>query len=101
MRVAVHDSQGIEVPRDVTPGNTPGYIANAAALEGADGSLRLLLFGNVDPAGNATQSGNFLYSADGGLTWGVVAALAGLQGTLHRVRRRGPSPGLKVSCLAF
>jgi hypothetical protein len=79
MRVAVHDSQGIEASRDVTPGNTPGYIANAAALEGADGSLRLLLFGNVDPAGNATQSGNFLYSADGGLTWGVVAALAGLQ----------------------
>jgi hypothetical protein len=78
-RVAVHDSQGIEAPRDITPGNKPGYIASAAALEGADGPLRLLLFGDVDPAGNVTQSGNFLYSADGGITWGVVAALSGLQ----------------------
>ena len=33
----------------------------------------------MDPAGNATQGGNYLYSADGGLTWGVVASLAGLQ----------------------
>jgi hypothetical protein len=79
MRVAVHDSQGIEAPRDITPGNKPGYIASAAALEGADGSLRLLIYGGVDAAGNVTQSGNFLYSADGGLTWSVVAALAGLQ----------------------
>jgi hypothetical protein len=79
MRVAVHDSLGIEAPRDITPGNKPGYIASAAALEGADGSLRLLLYGGLDAVGNVTQSGNFLYSADGGLTWSVVAGLAGLQ----------------------
>ena len=79
MRVAIHDSQGIEGPRDVTPGGTPGYIARAAALESADGTLRLLLYGNVDAAGHASSNPNVLYSPDGGSTWAAVAVPVGSQ----------------------
>ncbi len=79
MRVSIHDSKGVEAPRYVTPGGTPAPISRAAALEGPDGSLRILVYGSVDAAGHPAPDGNFLYSPDGGVTWVVVAALAGLQ----------------------
>ncbi len=79
MRVAIHDSQGIEAPRDVTPGGTPAVFTKAAAFEGPDKSLRILIYGFADAAGRAAPDGNFLYSPDSGVTWVAVAALAGLQ----------------------
>jgi hypothetical protein len=78
-RVAVHDSQGIETPRDATPGGSPGDLKAVAAWEGTDGILRLLLYGSVDPTGHASPSANVLYSADGGSIWSVVALPAGSQ----------------------
>jgi hypothetical protein len=78
-RVVVHDSLGMEAPWDVTPGKTPGNLRVVAALEGTDGTLRLLLYGFVDATGRASPSGNILYSADGGTTWTVVALPAGSQ----------------------
>lgn len=79
MRVVIHDSHGIEVPRDVTPGGTPGNIMAAAAWEGIDGTIRLLLYGNVDAGGHASPNANVLYSPDGGSTWAAVAVPAGSQ----------------------
>jgi hypothetical protein len=79
MRVVIHDSQGIEGPRDVTPGGTPGNIMAAAAWEGTDGTIRLLLYGNVDAGGHASPNANVLFSPDGGSTWAVVAVPAGSQ----------------------
>ncbi len=79
MRVAIHDSQGIEAPRYVTPGGTSALITRAAALEGPDKTLRILIYGFVDAAGHAAPGGNFLYSPDSGVTWVAVTALAGLQ----------------------
>lgn len=79
MRVAIHDSQGIEAPRYVTPGGTPAVFTKAAAFEGPDKILRILVYGYVDAAGHAAPDGNFLYSPDSGVTWVAVAALAGLQ----------------------
>jgi hypothetical protein len=79
MRVAIHDSQGIEAPRYVTPGGTPALFTKAAALEGPDRTLRILVYGFVDSAGHAAPDGNYLYSPDSGATWVAVAALAGLQ----------------------
>jgi hypothetical protein len=76
MRVVIHDSQGIEGPRDVTPGGTPGNITTAAAWEGTDGTMRLLLYGNVDAAGHASPNPNVLYSPNGGSTWTAVAVPA-------------------------
>ena len=79
MRVVIHDSQGIEGPRDVTPGGTPGNIMAAAAWEGTDGTIRLLLYGNVDAGGHTSPNANVLYSPDGGSTWAAVAVPAGSQ----------------------
>jgi hypothetical protein len=84
MRVAIHDSQGIQAPRYVTPGGTPALITNAAAFEGPDKTLRILIYGFVDAAGRAAPDGNFLYSQDSGVTWVAVAALAGLQSRQYR-----------------
>ncbi len=75
-RVVVHDSLGIEEPRDVTPGGTPGSISAAAAWEGADGTLRLLVSGFGLPGG-PSQTSRIVYSADGGTTWIPVAVPAG------------------------
>ena len=76
-RVVVHDSLGVEEPRDVTPGGTPCEVSAAAAWEGADGTLRLLLSGFVDASGHPTPTNSILYSADGGATWSPVAVPAG------------------------
>lgn len=70
-RVVVHDSKGIEEPRDVTPGGVPTRYSSAAAWEGAGGGLKLLLVG---PGGTP---GEVLYSPDGGTTWKVVATPEG------------------------
>jgi hypothetical protein len=62
-RLVIHDPQGVEPPRDVTPGGPTGVVLSAAAWEADDGTLRLLAY----------TGGNFLYSGDGGATWGLVA----------------------------
>lgn len=81
MRVAIHDAQGIEPPRYVTPGGVPtsGGFSKAAAFEAPDKTLKILLYGSVDAAGHAASAGNFLYSPDGGATWTAVSALVGEQ----------------------
>jgi hypothetical protein len=81
MRVAIHDAQGIEPPRYVTPGGVPtsGGFSKAAAFEAPDKTLKILLYGSVDAAGHVAPDGNFLYSPDSGVTWVAVAARAGLQ----------------------
>ena len=76
-RVVVHDALGIEEPRDVTPGGTPADFSAAAAWEGADGTLRLLVSGNVGLPGDPPQAGRILYSPNGGTTWSRVALPAG------------------------
>jgi hypothetical protein len=60
-RVVIHDPQGVEPPRDVTPGPT-GAALYAAAWEADDGTLRLLAY----------SGDSFFYSSDGGTTWGLV-----------------------------
>jgi hypothetical protein len=62
-RLVIHDPQGVEPPRDVTPGGPTGVVLTAAAWEADDGTLRLLAY----------TGGNFLFSGDGGATWGLVA----------------------------
>ncbi|MGE5347420.1 MAG: hypothetical protein ACM3JH_15805 [Acidithiobacillales bacterium] len=66
-RLVIHDPQGIESPRDVTPGGKDASIVLAAASEGDDGTLRLLFLGGVD------ADFGFHYSADGGTTWSLVS----------------------------
>ena len=60
-RVVIHDPQGVEPPRDVTPAPT-GVVPPAAAWEADDGTLRLLAY----------TGDSFFYSGDGGTTWGLV-----------------------------
>lgn len=76
-RLVVHDSLGIEAPRDVTPGGQPADIETAAAWEGADGALRLFVSGSFASPGPSPQAGSLLYSADGGATWAPVAVPPG------------------------
>ena len=66
-RLVVHDSQGLESPRDITPGGTPARLGIVAALEDEDGTFRILV---------ASGSG-FLYSPDGGVTWASVSLPGG------------------------
>ncbi len=66
-RLVVHDPQGVEPPRDVTPGGKDTSIVLAAAWEGNEGTLRLLFVG-----GSGADYG-FHYSADGGTTWSLVS----------------------------
>jgi hypothetical protein len=89
-RVVVHDSMGIEAPRDVTPGGTPADITTAAAWEGADGTLRLLVSGVVDLPGGPPLTRRILYSPDGGATWTPVALPVG--SGLRGSRLRMPEP---------
>jgi hypothetical protein len=66
-RLVVHDSLGLEAPRDITPGGTPAPLGTVAALEDDDGAFRILI---------ASGSG-FLYSADGGASWSSVSLPSG------------------------
>ena len=76
-RLVVHDSLGIEAPRDVTPGGQAADIEAAAAWEGADGTLRLFVSGNFSAPVPPPQAGSLLFSADGGATWMPVAVPPG------------------------
>lgn len=78
-RLVVHDSLGLEAPRDVTPGGQPADIEAAAAWEGADGTLRLFVTGHFASPLPSPQAGSLLYSADGGATWAPVAVPPGSQ----------------------
>lgn len=66
-RLVVHDSLGLEPPRDITPGGVPARLGIVAALEDDGGIFRILV---------ASGSG-FLYSADGGTTWTSVSLPSG------------------------
>lgn len=72
-RLVVHDSLGLEPPRDITPGGTPTRLGIVAALEDDDGTFRLLV---------ASGSG-FLYSANGGATWTSVSLPSGAYLLIH------------------
>lgn len=76
-RLVVHDSLGIEAPRDVTPGGEPANIEAAAAWEGADGTLRLFVTGHFTSPVPSPQAGRLLYSADGGAEWAPIAVPPG------------------------
>lgn len=83
-RLVVHDSLGLEPPRDITPGGVPASLGIVAALEDG-GSFRILV---------AAGSG-FLYSADGGSTWTPVPLPGGayLLAWDNAFARSGVDPG--------
>jgi len=73
IRAIVYDSEGIEPPRDVTPGGRPlQTIDGSAAWEEPTGALRLLLHASADASGVFSSQLKFLYSSDGGSSWQLV-----------------------------
>ena len=73
IRAIVYDSQGIEPPRDVTPGGRPLQVLDgSAAWEEPGGALRLLLHASADASGVYSSQMKHLYSPDGGASWQLV-----------------------------
>jgi len=73
-RLVLHDSSGLEEPRDVTPGGLDAGIDFAAARE-ETGLLPVLLVhtgASLFTGENPTSQFRFLFSADGGATWSVL-----------------------------
>ena len=72
-RLVVYDTQGLEEPRDVTPGGAPGIFNSAAAFESPDGTL--FLYANGYPAADLPVGVLNYFSRDGGRTWTGVAGM--------------------------
>jgi hypothetical protein len=73
-RLVVYDTQGLEEPRDVTPGGAPGLFFSVAAFEAENGPLFLYANGySVSDPPNTTIRN--LFSRDGGTVWTEVAPL--------------------------
>ncbi|MEO8585016.1 MAG: hypothetical protein ABI584_02545 [Acidobacteriota bacterium] len=74
-RAFLYDSQGIEEPRDVSPGGAPAAMSDAALWEGPDGSLRILISTNFElsPGENPGKTFRLVYSADGGVHWTALS----------------------------
>ncbi|MEO8587225.1 MAG: hypothetical protein ABI584_13760 [Acidobacteriota bacterium] len=70
-RLVVYDTQGLEEPRDVTPGGAPAMFLSVAAFEAENGPLFLYANGYSDPPTTIRN----LFSRDGGTVWTEVAAL--------------------------
>lgn len=78
-RLVVYDTQGLEEPRDVTPGGAPAAFNSAAAFESPDGTLFLYANGTarLSPS-DASGALRSFFSRDGGATWVVVDGLTDL-----------------------
>ncbi|MBK9062000.1 MAG: hypothetical protein IPL89_02185 [Acidobacteria bacterium] len=89
-RLVVYDTQGVEEPRDVTPGGAPAVLYSAAAFEAEDGVLTLFATGwaSLAPGDNPTGLRAF-FSRDGGTTWSTLA-LPALPGVTRSVDTGGP-----------
>ncbi len=74
-RLVLHDSSGLEEPRDVTPGGVDAGIDFAAAREDAGHPPVLLAHtaASLFTGENPTSQFRFLLSPDGGATWSVLA----------------------------
>ena len=72
-RLVVYDAEGIDEPRDVSPGAAPSRILFAASYE--DGkNVRLLVVTDATLPGEPTQTAmRLLFSRDTGATWTPVA----------------------------
>ena len=70
-RLVLHDSAGLEEPRDVTPGGQDAGIVVAAAREEAGHPPFLLA--QVLPGEKPGSPSGFLFSPDGGATWRALA----------------------------
>lgn len=66
-RLVLHDSAGLEEPRDVTPGGADAGILAAAAREEA--GLPPILLALLAPGAKPSSASGFLFSPDGGATW--------------------------------
>jgi hypothetical protein len=73
-RLVLHDSLGLEEPRDVTPGGVDAGIDFAAAREETGLPTVLLVHtgASLFAGENPTSQYRFLFSADGGATWSVL-----------------------------
>jgi hypothetical protein len=73
-RLVLHDSLGLEEPRDVTPGGVDAGIDFAAAREEAGFPPVFLAHtgASLFAGDNPTSQYRFLFSADGGATWSVL-----------------------------
>jgi hypothetical protein len=73
-RLVLHDSSGLEEPRDVTPGGVDAPVDFAAAREDAGHPPVLLAHtgASLSPGENPNGQYRFLFSADGGATWSVL-----------------------------
>ncbi|MCM3876807.1 MAG: hypothetical protein NEA02_10350 [Thermoanaerobaculia bacterium] len=69
-RLVLHDSAGLEEPRDVTPGGADAGITVAAAREEA--GLPPFLLAQLSPGEKPSSPSGFLFSPDGGATWSVL-----------------------------
>ena len=69
-RLVLHDSAGLEEPRDVTPGGADANITIAAAREEA--GLQPSLLAQFSPGDKPNSPSGFLFSPDGGATWSVL-----------------------------
>ena len=69
-RLVLHDSAGLEEPRDVTPGGADTGIVLAAAREEAGHAPFLLA--QISPGEKPNGPSGFLFSPDGGATWSVL-----------------------------
>lgn len=78
-RLVLYDSRGEQEPRVILPSDGSLTNISFAALREADGEVpRLLIGSDADISGdNPQRSHRFLYSADGGASWRVVAMPAG------------------------
>jgi len=77
-RLVVYDAEGIDEPRDVSPGGAPSRILLAASFE-EGGSVRLLAVTDATLPGEADQTATrLLYSRDTGATWTPVTLPASL-----------------------
>ena len=73
-RLVLHDSSGLEEPRDVTPGGADAGFDFAAAREDAGHPPVLLAHtaASLSAGENPIGQYRFLFSADGGATWSVI-----------------------------
>ncbi|MGZ5429123.1 MAG: hypothetical protein ACXWFS_08950, partial [Thermoanaerobaculia bacterium] len=69
-RLVLHDSAGLEEPRDVTPGGAATGILVAAAREDAGSPPAFLA--QLAPVAKPDGLSGFLYSSDGGAAWSVL-----------------------------
>jgi hypothetical protein len=74
-RLVLHDSSGLEEPRDVTPGGLDAGIDFAAAREDPGHPPVLLAHTAASLSAGENPNGQFrfLFSSDGGATWSVLA----------------------------